>query len=72
MIAQGFDLRKNAYNNRLQPYLAYWGILWTLIFTFFNGYAVFWKFNASEFLIACMFLSTMVSLFMADCRTCLC
>ena len=59
MIAQGFDLKKNAYNNRLQPYLAYWGVFWTLIFILFNGYAVFWAFTASGFLTACMFLSTM-------------
>ncbi|KAF8805114.1 hypothetical protein BYT27DRAFT_7192752, partial [Phlegmacium glaucopus] len=52
MIAQGFDLTKNAYNNRMQPYIAYWGIFWTLFFVFVNGYAVFWDFNTSEFLVA--------------------
>ena len=69
MVAQGFDLRKNAYNNRLQPYLAYWGIFWALIFIFFNGYAVFWHFTASGFLTACMVLSTIFSPSMADCRS---
>ena len=61
MIAQGFDLRKNAYNNRLQPYLAYWGVFWTLFFILVNGYAVFWHFNASDFLIACMYIFKVLS-----------
>ena len=56
MKAQGFDLTKNAYNNRFQPYVAYWGIFWTLFFIFVNGYAVFWSFNASGFLTACMYI----------------
>jgi amino acid transporter len=52
MKAQGFDLRKNAYNNRLQPYIAYWGVFWTLLFVLINGYAVFWNFTAAGFLTA--------------------
>jgi len=56
MKAQGFDLTKNAYNNRFQPYIAYWGIFWTLLFIFINGYAVFWHFTASGFLTACMYI----------------
>ncbi|KAF8806856.1 general amino acid permease 1 [Phlegmacium glaucopus] len=52
MKAQGFDLTKNAYTNRLQPYLAYWGVFWTIFFILINGYAVFWHFNATEFLTA--------------------
>lgn len=56
MIAQGFDLTKNAYNNRFQPYVAYWGVFWTLFFILINGYAVFWNFNASQFLTACMYI----------------
>jgi amino acid transporter len=54
MIAQGFDLTKNAYNNRFQPYVAYWGAGWTLFFVIINGFAVFWNFNATGFLTACM------------------
>ncbi|RDB18585.1 putative proline-specific permease put4 [Hypsizygus marmoreus] len=50
MKHQGFDLRKNVYNNRLQPYVAYWGIFWTIFFIIVNGYAVFFDFNASDFL----------------------
>jgi len=56
MKAQGFDLKKNAYNNRFQPYLAYWGVFWTLLFILINGHSVFWHFNASEFLTACMYI----------------
>jgi len=52
MKAQGFDLTKNAYNNRFQPYVAYWGVFWTLFFIFINGFNVFWNFNASGFLTA--------------------
>jgi amino acid transporter len=52
MLAQGFDLKKNAYNNPMQPYIAYWGIFWTLFFILVNGYAVFWNFNATGFLTA--------------------
>ncbi|KAJ7065372.1 general APC amino acid permease [Mycena amicta] len=52
MTAQGYDLKKNVYNNVLQPYLAYWGIGWTVFFILINGYAVFFKFNASIFFTA--------------------
>ncbi|KAJ7173570.1 general APC amino acid permease [Mycena filopes] len=52
MTAQGYDLKKNVYNNPLQPYLAYWGIGWTSIFVLMNGYAVFFKFDASLFMTA--------------------
>ena len=69
MIAQGFDLTKNAYNNRLQPYVAYWGVFWTLFFILVNGYAVFWDFNASGFLTACMYIYvSSLSLTMTDCH----
>ncbi|KAF8806852.1 general amino acid permease 1 [Phlegmacium glaucopus] len=64
MIAQGFDLTKNAYNNRMQPYIAYWGVFWTLFFIFVNGYAVFWKFNASNFLIAYINIPIFVVLYL--------
>ncbi|KAF7309445.1 General APC amino acid permease [Mycena indigotica] len=52
MTAQGFDLKKNIYNNALQPYLAYWGMGWTVFFILMNGYAVFFKFNTSIFFTA--------------------
>lgn len=57
MIAQGFDLTKNSYHNRFQPYVSYWGAGWTLFFIFINGFEVFWNFNATDFLTACMYLA---------------
>jgi len=50
MKAQGYDLRKNAYNNRWQPYIAYWGIFWTSFFILVNGFTVFFAFTSSGFL----------------------
>jgi amino acid permease len=56
MKAQGFDLTKNAYNNKWQPYVAYWGCGWTMFFILINGFAVFFgKFNVSNFFTACEF-----------------
>ncbi|KAF9454452.1 hypothetical protein P691DRAFT_692680 [Macrolepiota fuliginosa MF-IS2] len=52
MVAQGVDPKSNVYNNRLQPYLAYWGILWTFIFILTTGYTVFFDWNTSEFFVA--------------------
>jgi hypothetical protein len=40
MKAQGFDLRSNAYNNRFQPYFAYWGIFWSVFFILTSGFKV--------------------------------
>ena len=54
MKAQGFDLTKNAYNNKWQPYVAYWGCAWTMFFILINGFAVFFgKFDVSGFFVAC-------------------
>ncbi|KAG5722987.1 Dicarboxylic amino acid permease [Termitomyces sp. T112] len=50
MKAQGRDLKANVYHNPLQPFVAYWGIFWTLFFILVNGFAVFFDFNASGFL----------------------
>ena len=52
--AQDRDLNENAYRNNLQPYLAYWGCTWTLIFILINGFTVFFgKFNISVFIASC-------------------
>ncbi|CDO68798.1 hypothetical protein BN946_scf184805.g7 [Trametes cinnabarina] len=48
--AQGLDRTKLVYHNRLQPYLAWWGLIWITFFILINGFAVFWDFNASDFL----------------------
>lgn len=56
LIQQGVDLKNSPYyHNPLQPYIAYWGAGWTLFFIFINGYRVFWKFDAKDFLIACVY-----------------
>ncbi|KZT00581.1 general APC amino acid permease [Laetiporus sulphureus 93-53] len=47
---QGIDRKQLTYWNRLQPYLAIWSIFWLTIFILITGYAVFWSFNASDFL----------------------
>lgn len=53
MKAQGFDRTKLVYHSKLQPYLSIWGIFWVSIFILVNGIAVFWDFNASDFLTSC-------------------
>ena len=58
MLAQGFDLKKNAYYNRFQPYISYWGAFWNLLFVFINGFEVFFKWNVSSFLSACEYQET--------------
>ncbi|KAK0202454.1 general APC amino acid permease [Desarmillaria ectypa] len=63
MLAQGFDLKANVYNHSWQPYLAWWGIFWTIFFTLVNGYAVFFSFNISDFLVAYINLPIFASLY---------
>jgi len=63
MKAQGYDLTKNAYHNRWQPYVAYWGIFWTLFFVLINGYAVFFSFNAAGFLTSYINIPIFVGLY---------
>ncbi|THU82292.1 general amino acid permease 1 [Dendrothele bispora CBS 962.96] len=52
MRVQNYDLKQNVYNHPLQPYLAVYGLLWSLIFVLINGYAVFFRWNASDFVIS--------------------
>ena len=52
MKAQGFDRTKSIYYSSLQPWLSIWGVFWTTIFILINGFAVFFDFNASDFLTA--------------------
>lgn len=63
LIAQGFDLKKNAYNNTWQPYLSYWGVFWTTFFILITGFQVFWKFNAADFFTAYVNIPIFVSLY---------
>jgi amino acid transporter len=63
MKAQGIDRKKNIYWNPLQPYLAYWGIFWTLLLVLINGFQVFFDFNASGFLTAYINIPLFVALY---------
>lgn len=47
---QGLNRRKLHYWNPLQPWLSIWGIIWCILFILLNGYGVFWRFSASNFL----------------------
>ncbi|EJD00419.1 general amino acid permease 1 [Fomitiporia mediterranea MF3/22] len=49
---QGFDRTKSAYYSVLQPYLSYYGAIWSTIFILINGFDVFFRFNVSDFLVA--------------------
>ena len=53
--AQGLDRKKLLYYNPFQPYLAYWGSFWLLIFIFINGFTVFWNFDVSKFITSCAY-----------------
>ncbi|KAF8621820.1 hypothetical protein AX15_007489 [Amanita polypyramis BW_CC] len=64
MIAQGFDLKRNAYNNSFQPYVAYWGVFWNLLFILINGFQVFFNFTASGFLISYINIAIFISLYL--------
>ncbi|PPR02279.1 hypothetical protein CVT26_011698 [Gymnopilus dilepis] len=64
LLAQGYDPAANAYHNKLQPYVAYWGAGWTMFFIIINGFAVFWDFNASGFLTAYINIPIFLVLFL--------
>jgi len=50
MRAQGFDLTQSYYHSKLQPYVAWWGALWTGLFIFISGFTVFFgKFSVQTF-----------------------
>ncbi|KAM6497265.1 general APC amino acid permease [Amanita muscaria] len=63
MNAQGFDVKKNIYNNPFQPYIAYWGCFWTFIFILINGFEVFFKFNIADFFTGYINIVIFFSLF---------
>lgn len=48
------DKTRFAYKSPLQPYLGIWGMVWTTFFILVNGFTVFYKWNVSKFLTACM------------------
>ncbi|OSD05392.1 general amino acid permease 1 [Trametes coccinea BRFM310] len=61
--AQGLDRTKLVYHSRLQPYLSWWGLFWITIFIIINGFAVFWDFNASDFLTAYINVPLFIALY---------
>ncbi|KAG9224168.1 hypothetical protein CCMSSC00406_0006836 [Pleurotus cornucopiae] len=64
MKVQGYDVTANVYHNRLQPYLAYWGIFWTTIFILINGFEVFFDFQADDFVTAYINIPIFFALFL--------
>lgn len=54
LAAQGIDRKTLHYHNALQPWIAYWVIMWSAIILLFNGWEVFTKGNwdPSSFVIA--------------------
>ncbi|KAL5512044.1 hypothetical protein ACEPAH_5263 [Sanghuangporus vaninii] len=61
--AQGFDRTKSAYFSSLQPYLSIWGAFWCVIVILINGFAVFFDFNASDFLVAYINIPIFIGLY---------
>jgi len=54
VAAQGIDRKKFIYANRLQPYPAYYAIVWCIVIIIFNGWQNFTTggFQASSFVVA--------------------
>ena len=46
----------------MQPWLSIWGVFWTSIFISITGLAVFFDFNANDFLVAYINLPIFVAL----------
>jgi amino acid transporter len=63
MLAQGFNIKDNVYNNRLQPFIAYWGCFWTGFFIIINGFKVFFQWNTADFFTAYINIVLFVSLY---------
>ncbi|KAJ8469798.1 hypothetical protein ONZ45_g16772 [Pleurotus djamor] len=64
MKKQGRDLTKNVYHNSWQPYISYWGIMWTTVFILINGFEVFFNFTIDEFLTAYINIPIFFALFL--------
>ncbi|KAJ6586419.1 amino acid permease/ SLC12A domain-containing protein [Mycena vulgaris] len=52
--AQGIDRTTFVYWNRLQPFPAYWALMWSIVIVLFNGWSVFVKgeWDVSDFIVA--------------------
>ncbi|KAF8722675.1 hypothetical protein AX14_009689 [Amanita brunnescens Koide BX004] len=64
MLAQGFDLKSNVYNNRFQPFISYWGCFWNIIFILINGFKVFFQWNVTDFLTSYINIPIFVGLYL--------
>jgi len=62
--AQGFDRKRLFYAHPLQPYAAYWGVLWNTIFILITGFKVFWGFNAADFFTSYINVPIFVGLYL--------
>ena len=49
---QGIDRTKFSYYSGLQPYLAWWAIVWLVFFILVDGYAVFFVWDTNSFITA--------------------
>ena len=64
MRAQGFDRKKLIYYSSLQPWLSYWGVFWITIFILINGFAVFFVWDTSDFLVAYINIPVFAALYL--------
>lgn len=48
--AQGLDRTKLIYYSTLQPWLAIWGLFWTVLFVLINGFEVFFSWDTPLFI----------------------
>jgi amino acid transporter len=52
LSAQGISRDELPYKTGWQPYLAWYGFLWSTLICFVQGFTVFFKFNGAEFVSA--------------------
>jgi len=62
MRGKGVDRTQLHYHSSLQPYLAWWGVVWTMFCIFING-ALFSSFNTSNFFAAYIPIPIFIGLF---------
>lgn len=65
MKAQDITRGKMGYKSPFQPYLAYWGLAWNIVFILITGLPVFFHFTASGFLTAYINIPLFLSVYFA-------
>jgi yeast amino acid transporter len=63
--AQGISRPESMYQNKLQPYLAYYTVFWTTILILISGITVFWDFSADKFVASYINIPLFVSFYLA-------